>query len=109
MILQKDFSFGGSLVTVNEVDITPDLKQAHVFVGIIGSSEDKKKIVEELTSKRGLIQDHIGRRVTLKYTPQLHFRLDESVERGVRIISLMDEIEIPAEDTPSQEMPRSDD
>ena len=90
--IQKELTFEDVLVTVNDVDVTPDLKQGHVFVGVVGDEEKKMKALELLKSNRGLLQRALSKRVVLKYTPQLHFKLDDSVERGVNVISIMDEI-----------------
>ena len=104
-ILHRDFNFAGVLVTVNDVDMTPDLRNAHAFIGIIGDETQKRKIVDELNNKRGMIQRKISDRVVLKYTPLIHFKSDDSVERGVRVISLMDELDTlcpPAGDVESE-------
>ena len=108
-LIQKDFSFTNVLVTINDVDMTPDLKNAHVFVGIIGEDRQKEEVIEKLNAKRGMLQSKISRRVVLKYTPQLFFKLDGSVERGVRVVALMDQLDEicpPAEDAePEDEEP----
>lgn len=90
--IQRELTFDGVIVTVNDVDVTPDLKQGHVFVGVIGDAPKKEKALEKLKGNRALLQKIISKRVVLKYTPQLHFRLDDSVARGVNVISIMDEI-----------------
>lgn len=97
-ILQREFDFGSVLVTVNGVDVTPDLKQAHVYLGMIGAGNRHAELLERIEGRRAAIQEAVARRVVLKYTPQLHFRADDSVERGVRVLSIMDEIEIPQEE-----------
>ena len=92
-LIQRDFVFPGVLVTVNDVDMTPDLKNAHVFVGIIGDPGQKRKVVAELNAKHGPIQKKVSQRVVLKYTPKISFRSDDSVERGVRVVALMDQLD----------------
>lgn len=98
--LEREFDFEGSLVTVHEVDVTPDLRSAHVFIGIVGNDEKRGSIIQQLEKKRGHIQTQVMKRVTLKYTPQIHFRFDDSIERGVRVVNLLDEI---AQDLPADE------
>ncbi|MGB2402194.1 MAG: 30S ribosome-binding factor RbfA [Akkermansiaceae bacterium] len=100
-VLQRDFEFGGALVTVSGVDITQDLREAKVFVGVLGGYGGK--VVEQLEQKRGLIQNRIAKRVVLRCTPRLDFRLDTSAARGVDMINVLDEVEKipkapPAED-----------
>jgi ribosome-binding factor A len=92
-LIQRDFSFPGVLVTINDVDMTPDFKHAHVFVGIIGDPGQKRRVVAELNAKHGAIQNKICRRVVLKYTPVISFRSDDSIERGVKVVALMDQLE----------------
>ena len=92
-ILARDHAFPGVLVTINDVDITPDLKQAHVYIGIIGRPGESERVIETLNKNRGEYQHRLSRRVILKNTAQLHFKLDHSVERGVRITKMMEEID----------------
>ena len=102
LLFQKDFVFGNALVTVNAVDIAPALKQATVYVGILGSPRDREQALEKMEARRGFIQSRIAKRVTLRETPHLLFRSDDSVERGAHILSIMDEIEIPEELPPEE-------
>ncbi|MBP7948769.1 MAG: 30S ribosome-binding factor RbfA [Verrucomicrobiales bacterium] len=92
-ILQRDFDFSGILVTVNAVDITPDLRHCHVYIGVIGGEPQQNDAVAQLNEKHGLIQRRLMSRIVLKRTPQLHFKLDHSVERGVRVTRIMQEID----------------
>jgi len=99
--IEKSFEFPGVLVTVHAVDIAADLKAAQVFIGVIGSDDDKSSVVNELNGKRGFIQNTVMKRVTLRNTPVLQFQSDDSVERGVRVLNILDEIgeiELPEED-----------
>jgi len=97
-IIAREFTFGAALVTVQEADITPDLKHAHIFVSVLGSPEDQKSALAKLQDKRKMLQAALAKRVILKYTPQLHFRFDEALERGTRVIDLLEKIDIPDEE-----------
>ncbi len=97
LLFQKDFVFEGVLVTVNAVEIAPDLKQALVYVGILGPERERDAALRQITSRRGFIQNRVAKRVVLRETPQLQFRCDDSVERGSNVLSVMDEIDIPDE------------
>jgi ribosome-binding factor A len=92
-ILQKDFEFGGALVTVHAVDLTPDFKQAHVYLGIIGREDLQEDALHNLRRHSATISAKLSKRVILKNTPHLNFKLDTSVERGVRILSIMEEVD----------------
>ncbi|CAN5392359.1 30S ribosome-binding factor RbfA [soil metagenome] len=105
-VISRDFAFDGALVTVNSVDVTPDLKQAHVFVGVVAGRKKglagEQSVIDRLNKGHGFIQNRMRGRVILKYTPKLHFRLDRSVERGMQIVDLLESIEVP-EDAPPTE------
>jgi ribosome-binding factor A len=101
-IFTRELSFEGALVTITDVDVTADLKNAHVYVSILGSQEQKAAALAQMGGHRKDLQHLLSRRVVLKFTPHLHFKLDESVERGVRIIEMLDQIDIPADDTPDE-------
>ncbi len=96
-IFVRDLQFGGALVTVSGVDITPDLKQAHVFVSVLGTPAQRRGAMETFDRERVALQRELMKRVTLKHTPQLNFKLDDSIERGTRVIELMDELGLKAQ------------
>ena len=81
------------LITVTDVGISGDLKSATVFVGIIGNADQQRKGLEALKKERLRIQGLVGRAVVLKYTPRLCFELDDSIERGNRVLAIIEEIE----------------
>jgi len=101
-IMVRELKFSSPLVTVSGVDITPDLKQAHVFIGAIGNDVQRREAIELLTKNRAMLQQELSKRVVIKNTPHLNFKLDEALERGTRVISIMDELglipEKPADD-----------
>ena len=90
-IVQKDFEFANSLVTISDVEVTQDLREAKVFVSVLGGHMDK--VLEKLTSNKSSIQSRVNKRITLRCTPVLMFRGDTSVERGVGIVNLLDEVD----------------
>ncbi|HEY5752408.1 MAG TPA: 30S ribosome-binding factor RbfA [Chthoniobacterales bacterium] len=92
-LIRRHVQFDNALVTINQVDITPDLKQAHIFVGVMGADAVKRAAVSKLAACRQHLQHELGKRVIIKYTPHLHFKLDESIERGTRILQIMNEVD----------------
>jgi len=93
-VLQRDFEWRGLLVTVNAVEVSQDLKDARVFMGVLGG--DGEKVISRLNRERGSIQGRVMTRVVLKNTPVLRFVSDDSVVRGVDIVNLLDEVaELP--------------
>jgi ribosome-binding factor A len=96
-LLRREFTFEAKLVTVQQVDITPDLKQAHVFVSIIGTPEERRAAMAQLHDGRTSLQHELAKRVVLKHTPRLHFNLDDAIERGDRVLHVMEALHIPDE------------
>lgn len=92
VIIGREIRFLSPLVTVSDVDITPDLKQAHVFISVIGDDAARRDALAQLDHNRTVLQHELAKRVVLKNTPHLNFKLDESIERGSRVINLMDEL-----------------
>jgi ribosome-binding factor A len=97
-LINREVSFNAALVTVQQVDVTPDLKHAHVFISVIGSPEQGHEALAKLHGQRANLQHLLSKRVILKYTPHLHFKLDEAIERGTRVINILEEIDIPADE-----------
>jgi len=80
------------LVTVTGVDTAPDLRHATVYVSVLGSARRRQASLQGLTAAHGLLQGRLARQLRLKRTPQLTFEYDPSVERGVRMTQLIDEL-----------------
>ena len=81
------------LVTVNDVDVAGDLKNAKVYLGFLGTTEQKKTAFDMLNKNRTRIQSFVAKTVVLKYTPRLKFFMDESVDRGNRVLRIIEELE----------------
>src|SRR5437868_2391013 len=79
-------------VTVTDVETSPDLRHARVFVSVLGSERKREQSLVALGAAHGVLQSRIGRELKLKRTPQLTFEYDPSVERGVRMSRLIDEL-----------------
>ena len=91
-IIARELTFEGALVTINDVDVAPDMRNAHVFVSVLGSSQ-RDNVLNKLEENRPALQAELSRKVVLKYTPHLVFHLDRSIERGSRVIEIMDKID----------------
>jgi ribosome-binding factor A len=78
--------------TVTDVKVSPDLRHARILISVFGSKEEKKQTLDALTSASGFIRRQIGSRLRLRHTPELTFTYDESVERGDRMLQLIDEV-----------------
>jgi ribosome-binding factor A len=90
-LIMREMNFEQGLVSINQVDVSPDLKNAHVFVSVLGTTGTT--VIDQLEAHRPALQSAIAKHVTLKYTPHLVFHLDDSIERGARVIEIMQEID----------------
>jgi ribosome-binding factor A len=79
-------------VTVTGVRTTSDLKQATVYVSVLGSERKRERSLDGLQAAHGVLQAQIARELRLKRTPQLSFQYDPSVEHGVRMTKLIDDL-----------------
>ncbi|SRR6266849_1685846 len=79
-------------VTVTGVETSADLRHARVFVSVLGSEQKRTATLAALTAAHGILQAHLARELRMKRTPQLTFEYDPSVERGVRMSKLIDEL-----------------
>lgn len=80
-------------VTVTGVKTSPDLRHARVYVSVLGDERTRADSLEGLRSAHGFLQGLIASELTLKHTPTLTFEYDESVDRGMRITELLNEVE----------------
>jgi len=80
------------LTTVTGVKMSPDLKQARVFVSVLGNEEDRQRSLQGLNSAAAHIRHQIGLELRLKNTPELTFVYDSSIEYGARIEELLQQV-----------------
>jgi ribosome-binding factor A len=79
-------------VTVTGVETSPDLRHAKVFVSVLGSQRKREESIAGLSAAHGVLQTRLARELRMKRTPTLAFEYDPSVERGVRMSQLIDEL-----------------
>jgi ribosome-binding factor A len=93
-IIARQINFEDVLVSINAVDVAPDLKNAHVFVSILGAAAGTS-VIDKLEAHRPALQAELSRHVVLKYTPHLIFHIDNSIERGARVLEILQDLEKP--------------
>lgn len=81
-----------AMVSVTKVDVTKDLRYAKVYVSIFGNEIAKSETFEALKSSTGFIRKGIGRKINLRYTPEIILELDDTIEHGMHIDSLIAKI-----------------
>jgi ribosome-binding factor A len=79
--------------TVTEVDTTPDLRHARVWVSVIGGAAERDQTIAALERAMVFVRRELGTRLRLKRIPDLHVRLDDSIERGTRVLRLIETLE----------------
>src|SRR5215217_1295732 len=106
--------------TITEVETTPDLRHARVWVSVIGQHGEREETIAVLGRAMSFVRRELGRRLRLKRIPELHVRLDDTAERGTRVLQLLHELEeghlpddVPPPDeslpTPIARLPRPED
>jgi ribosome-binding factor A len=79
-------------VSVTEVSVSPDLRYARVYVSSVGGQQKEQQILGALGSAAGFLRSELAKKVRLRRMPELHFQWDNSIERGDRILRLIDEV-----------------
>lgn len=88
------------LVTVTEVEVSADLRNARVFISVLGSDEEREDAFRALEAARPFLRRELGRRLSMRRTPDLSFRRDDTLEQGARLLALIQEA-TSQEETPS--------
>jgi ribosome-binding factor A len=88
----KDERVGSGMISVTDVDVSGDLQHAKIFVSIYGTEEAKVATMEGLQSATGYVRSQLGKRVNLRRTPEVIFVEDASLERGMRVLSLIEKL-----------------
>ncbi|WP_035985627.1 30S ribosome-binding factor RbfA [Leptolyngbya sp. KIOST-1] len=88
----KDDRVGAGMVSVTDVDVSGDLQHAKVFVSIYGTDEARAETMAGLKAATGFVRSELGQRLRLRRTPEIIFREDVGVERGTRVLSLINQL-----------------
>ncbi len=78
--------------SITQIEVTKDLRHAKVFVSILGTKEQEAGMMAALQKKSGTLRKLIGRKVRMHFTPELHFFHDHSIEHGLKISTILNEI-----------------
>lgn len=79
-------------VSVTDVELSPDLRHARIYVSILGDAAAKARTMEGLTRAQGFVRTELARRIRLRHIPEVVFKVDESIERGARVDQLLREV-----------------
>ncbi|NLW39382.1 MAG: 30S ribosome-binding factor RbfA [Tissierellia bacterium] len=86
------------LTSITSVQVTNDLSYANIYISVLGDKESKEETLVGLNSAKGFIRKEMGRRIDLRHVPEVIFHLDESIERGLYISKLIDDVNRQEED-----------
>lgn len=81
------------LISVTKVEMTKDLRHAKIFLSIYGEESEKQKVFEGLKNAEGFIRKELAHRVRMKFFPEISFKIDESIEYGIHIYKLLEEVQ----------------
>ena len=93
----KDPRLKQGMLSITDVKTTPDLRYAQVYISALSVS-DEKELLKGLKSASGYLRRELGSILNLRYTPELQFKLDKSIEHGVHISRILDSLDIPGEE-----------
>lgn len=94
-ILHQRYQAEAVALTITEVRVAPDLRDARVFVSVVGSAEEEAAKLRWLRRESRVLQQELGRRIVLKYMPRFEYVADHTAERGTRLMRLLDEVAPP--------------
>lgn len=92
MLLRDLKDRGLGFVTVTDVTVTGDLRQATIYVSLFGSPDEKRESLAALHRAKGFIRSQLGKHLTVRYVPEIDFAVDESIEYGSRIDSVLKDL-----------------
>lgn len=96
---------GRVLVTIIDVNTSPDLRQATVRYSVYGDPSERPRVARLLHDKRVHLQHELGRAITLRNTPVLTFVLDEKIEKADHVLGIIDRLELPPDGAPPDPAP----
>lgn len=79
-----------SLISITSVDVVRDLRYAYVYISVLGN--DAQSVMEGLSNAAGYVRKEVGRELNIRYTPEIIFRLDDSIEKGAYMSKLLSDV-----------------
>lgn len=87
----KDPRISG-IVSVTDVDISSDCRYAKIFVSVYGTEQEQAETMAGLASSTGFVRSEISKRIKMRFSPEIQFAIDNSLERGVRVTKILEQI-----------------
>lgn len=113
-ILHTDFRTESVYISITDVEVSPDLRNAFIYYSVFGDVVQERKATQFLHKIKSQLRRSVARSITLKYMPDFIFRLDHSIERGTNVLTQIEVIEAEQEtrlqqDVKDRESPEGDD
>ena len=89
--------------SVTHVEVSGDIRHAKIFVSVMGNEEEQKETMKALRHASGFLRHELAGRLTLRYMPELDFRLDKSIEKGAQVLNLIHQFELEEQQKPAEE------
>lgn len=89
-------------ISITRVDVSQDVKQARVFVSVLGDDAEKNDAIKGFIAASGFIRRELGRRIPIRSIPELSFALDDSIASGERVLGLMKQVAEPGDGEPKK-------
>lgn len=105
-ILRQRYQSESVTITISEVRVSPDLRDARVFVAVVGTEDEAEQKLRWLRARAADIRAEVSRRIVLKYLPKFEYLLDHTAIRGARILQVLDEIGGPTTEPETAPEPR---
>jgi len=80
------------LISITEVRVSHDLRHARVYVSVLGTPEERVSVLKGLRSATAFVRVHLSERLKLRNAPMLHFQTDDSIERGTRVLTILNDV-----------------
>lgn len=80
------------MISITEVSTSADLKNARIYISILGNEKEAGEVMKGFRSATGYFRKELGRRLHLRYVPEISFEMDNSIERGARILNLIQQV-----------------
>ncbi len=88
----KDPILANRVISVTDIDLSTDMRHAKIFISVFGDDEVRQEVMAVLKEAQPQIRSELGRRLQLRYTPEIDLRYDDSLERGTRVTELLNQI-----------------
>lgn len=81
-----------SMVSVTRIEVSNDLGSARILISVLGDEKKQEEAMQALEKARGFVRTELSNRIRLRHSPEISFKLDKSIEHGIRISSIINEL-----------------